>query len=192
MYSRVSAWQRARVTITRCNAALIWRLPPESRRWRTGVARAGRDRRDAGGARELGGRREAVSAGDLADELGGDQRPESRLGEQLRCDLFDEGSDVAFELGDRLSQFAQAAQLVASDADAHRLLGARETPADARRPLLGEQGAAGRLELGPQVVQVPRQGAVEFDAVADEPFAVIDQQPQIELGAVELRGGKGV
>jgi hypothetical protein len=27
-------WQRARVTMTRCSAALIWRLPPWSSRWR--------------------------------------------------------------------------------------------------------------------------------------------------------------
>ena len=31
--------------------------------------------------------REAVGAGDLADELGGGQRPEAGLGEQLRRDL---------------------------------------------------------------------------------------------------------
>jgi hypothetical protein len=43
------------------------------------VARAGGDRRDAGGAGELGRCREALGAGDLADELGGDQRPEAGL-----------------------------------------------------------------------------------------------------------------
>jgi hypothetical protein len=43
------------------------------------VARAGGDRRDAGGASELGRCREAPGAGDLADELGGDQRPEAGL-----------------------------------------------------------------------------------------------------------------
>jgi hypothetical protein len=47
------------------------------------VARAGWDRRNAGGAGELGGRDEALGAGDLADELGGDQRPEAGLVEQL-------------------------------------------------------------------------------------------------------------
>src|SRR6187549_1727666 len=45
------------------------------------VAGAGGDRRDARRAGELGGCREALRAGDLADELGGDQRPEPRLGE---------------------------------------------------------------------------------------------------------------
>src|SRR3954465_5054758 len=40
------------------------------------VARAGGDGCDAGGAGELGRYREALGAGDLADELGGDQRPE--------------------------------------------------------------------------------------------------------------------
>jgi hypothetical protein len=43
------------------------------------VARAGGDRGNPGGAGELGRRGEALSAGDLADEFGGDQRPEARL-----------------------------------------------------------------------------------------------------------------
>ena len=53
-----------------------------------------------------------------------------------------------------------------------------------------EQRAAGQLELGPEVVQMPLQRAVERDALADEPFAVIDQQPQIELGPVQCAAGK--
>ena len=55
-----------------------------------GVARAGGDRRDAGGAGELGWGREALGAGDLADELGRRQRSEPGLGEQLRRDRGDE------------------------------------------------------------------------------------------------------
>ena len=44
-----------------------------------GVAGADRDRRDAGGARELGVAGEPLRAGDLADELGRGQRPEAGL-----------------------------------------------------------------------------------------------------------------
>jgi hypothetical protein len=71
----------------------------------------------------------------------------------------------------------KAAQLVARDPHAHRLLGAREAPADARRPLLREQRAARQPQLGPQIVQMPQQRAVELDAVTDEPLAVVDEQP---------------
>src|SRR4051794_2137640 len=67
-----------------------------------GVARAGGDRCDARRASQLGGCREALRAGDLADELGGDQRAESRLGEQLRRDLPDELGDLALEAVDEL------------------------------------------------------------------------------------------
>jgi hypothetical protein len=35
---------------------------------------------------------------------------------------------------------------------------------------------------------MPLQRAVELDAVADEAFAVVDQQPQVELGPVQVRG----
>ena len=60
------------------------------------------------------------------------------------------------------------------------------------RPLLREQRAAGQLELGPEVVQMPLQRVVERDALADQPLAVIDQQPQVELGPVQLRGRQRV
>jgi hypothetical protein len=35
---------------------------------------------------------------------------------------------------------------------------------------------------------MPEQGAVELDAMANEAFAVVDEQPQIELGPVQVRG----
>ena len=67
--------------------ALIWRLPPRSRRWRlvlpelTGIGATPAARASlASVAKRLG-------AGDLADELGRGQRPEAGLGEQLRRDL---------------------------------------------------------------------------------------------------------
>jgi hypothetical protein len=41
-------------------------------------------------------------------------------------------------------------------------------------------------------VQVPQQRAVELDAMADQPFAVVDQQPQVELGPVQVRGREGL
>src|SRR3954464_11093092 len=108
--------------MTRCSAALSWRVAAGVQALSDGVARARRDPRDAGRARELGGGREAVSASDLADELGGDQRSESWLSEQFRCEPLDDGGDFAFELDDGRRQFAQPAQTVAGDPDAHRLL----------------------------------------------------------------------
>ena len=39
---------------------------------------------------------------------------------------------------------------------------------------------------------MPLQRAVERDALADEPFAVIDQQPQIELGPIQMRDREGL
>jgi hypothetical protein len=34
---------------------------------------------------------------------------------------------------------------------------------------------------------MPLQRAVERDALTDQPFAVIDQQPQVELGPIQVR-----
>ena len=65
-----------------------------------------------------------------------------------------------------------------------RASSARRAPGAGRscvRPLLREQRAAGQRQLGPEVVQVPLQRVVERDARADQPLAVIDQQPDVEL-----------
>jgi hypothetical protein len=80
--------------------------------------------------------------------------------------------------------FAQTPQLVARDADAHRLLGARQTSRDAGAPLAVEKRAAGQLEFGPDVGQVPLQRVVERVALADEPLVMVNEQPQIEFGAL--------
>jgi hypothetical protein len=150
------------------------------------VGRAGADGDwcQAGGARELGVGGEAGGAGDLADELGCRQWPEAGLGEQLRRDLRDELGDLGLERLDRVRQLAKAPELVTGDPNAHRLLGPRQAPGDAGAPLDREQRAAWQRELGPEVVQMPLQRVVEPDALTNQPLAMIDQQPQIQLGAV--------
>jgi hypothetical protein len=81
---------------------------------------------DAAGAGELGVGGKALGAGDLADQLARGQRPEAGLGQQLRCDLVDELRGLGLELVDRQRQLAQVAQLVASNANARRLLAPRQ------------------------------------------------------------------
>ena len=65
-----------------------------------GVAGGGGDRGAAGDAGEFCVGGEAVGAGDLADQLGGGQRPAAALGEQLRRVALDEGGEFCFELVD--------------------------------------------------------------------------------------------
>ena len=55
---------------------------------------------------------------------------------------FDEFGDLAGERLDGVGELAQAAQLVARDPDAHRLLGAGQPSSDLGAPLLREQRAA--------------------------------------------------
>ncbi len=100
------------------------------------------DRGDAGGAGELGVAGEPLGAGDLADELGRGRRAEAGLTEQVRRDLGDQVGDLGFEFVDRLGELADAAQLIARDPDAHRLLGPREPAGDARTPGAMKQRAS--------------------------------------------------
>jgi hypothetical protein len=55
-----------------------------------GLARANRDRGDAGGTRKLGVAGEPFGAGYLADKLGRGQRAEAGFSEQVRRDLGDQ------------------------------------------------------------------------------------------------------
>ena len=109
----------------RWTAVLGWRLPPRSRRWRLVLPGAHGHRGDAGGAGELGFGGKAPGAGDLVEQLAGRQRPGPGLGEQLRRELGDEFGDLGLRRVGGGREFAQAPQLVAGDADASGLLGAR-------------------------------------------------------------------
>ena len=66
----------------------------------------------------------------------------------------------------------------------------RRATRGAQRPV--EQRAAGQHELGPEIVQMPLQRVVQRDPLADQPLAVIDEQPQVELRALQLRGRQGI
>jgi hypothetical protein len=39
---------------------------------------------------------------------------------------------------------------------------------------------------------MPQQRAVELDAMANQSFAVVDQEPQVQLRSVQVRGGEGL
>ena len=142
--------------------------------------------RDAGGAGELGVAGEALAPAISPISLAAVSGAEAGLGEQLRRDLGDELGDLGLERVDGARELAHAAQLVAGDPDARGLLGARRRRAIRVVHFLREQRAARQRQLGPEVVQVPEQVVVERDAHADEPFAVIDQQPDVELDAGQL------
>src|SRR3954451_24471350 len=178
--------------MTRCSAALIWRLPPWSRRWRwvlpelagIGATPAARASLAAVAKRCA----PAISPTSLAAVSG--PKPGSLTSRGAICPTSSVSSRS--KPGDRLGELAQPTQLVARNPDAHRLLGPGPAPRDPRAPLLREQGASWQLELGPEVVEVPEQRAVELDAVTDEAFTVLDEQAEVELWPVPVRGREGL
>ena len=105
----------------------------------------------------------------------------------MRGDLGDQVGDLGFQRLDRLGQFADAAQLVARDPDAHRLLSPSEPTRDPGAPGTVKQRAAREPQIGPEIVQMPLQRVVDRDPLSDEPLAVIGQQPQIELRPIQMR-----
>src|SRR4051794_35391456 len=173
--------------MTRCNAALIWRLPPWSRRCRWGLPElAGIGATPAARANLAGVAKRwapAISPTSLAAVNGPNPGWESSCGAIAATRLaISRSSALMVRESSRMRRSSSRA-----DADAHRLLRAREATGNARRPAAVEQRAAGQLELGPEIMQMPLQRAVQPDALTDQPFAVIDQQPQIELGPSQVR-----
>ena len=130
----------------------------------------------------------AISPSSLAAVRTPQPRSASSLGASAATSVREFGLEVV----DGAGELADAAQLVARDADARALLGAREATGDARLPAGGGQRARRDLGLGPEVVQVPAQVVAQRGALRDEPLAVIDEQPDVELGAGQLRDGQRV
>ena len=127
-------------------AALIWRLPPRSRRWRWVRAGAGGDRCDSGGSSELGvawrsdrrrrSRRRAWRRSTA---------PTPGSVEQLRRDRADESVISRLERVDRRASARAGGAARRGDPHAHRLLGARQATRDARAPLAYNSELPGRL-----------------------------------------------
>ena len=115
-------------------AALIWRLPPRSRRWRlvlpelTGIGAMPAARASLASVAKRSA--PAISPTSLAAVSGPKPGSESSCGATWATSSAISLSSALIVVG----QLADAAQLVAGDADAHRLLGARQAPGDARSP----------------------------------------------------------
>src|SRR3954466_13239134 len=170
----------------------MWGLPPWSSRWRRvlpelagiGATPAARASLAAVAKRWA----PAISPTSLAAVSGPNPGSLSSCGASCATS----SGDLALEPGDRLGELAQPAQPVAGDPDTHGLLGPGQAPRDPRAPLLREQGATWQLELGPEVVELPQQRAVELDAVTNKAFAVVDEQAEVELGPVQMSGREGL
>src|SRR3954451_24598617 len=168
-------------------AALIWRLPPRSSRWRlvlpelTGIgARPAARASFASLAKRAA---PAISPTSLAAVSGPKPGSDSNWGASWATSSAISPSSALIAWVSSRSRRSSSR----GDADAHRLLGAGQAPRDPGAPLHREQRAARERELGPEVVEVPLQRVVERHALADQAVAMIDQQPQVERGPVKLR-----
>ena len=70
--------------------------------------------------------------------------------------------------------------------------GARQAPGDAFLPASADQRPRGDRKFGPQILALPAQVVDQCGALPNEAFAVIDEQPNVELGAGELRNGQRI
>ena len=154
--------------------ALIWRLPPRSSRWRsvlpelTGIGAMPAAR--ASFASLVKRCAPAISPTSLAAVSGPKPGSVSRCGAiwATRSAISASSALIVWESS------RMAAQLVAGDPHAHRLVGAGEPAGDPRSPGAVKQRAPRELRFGPEVVQMPLQRVVDRDPLANQPFPVID------------------
>src|SRR6476469_4092694 len=156
------------------------------------VARGGGDRGDARQAGELGIAGKAPRAGGLGEELGRSQGAAALQGEQLGSLGFDQGTDLAFELGGPAGAATDLGDQLAGHPHAGALLGAGELAGHPIQPDHAVQGTGGDLQLGPEVVPVPAQAALVFRAGFDEVLAVVEQELDLQGVLVEVGGGQGL
>ena len=112
------------------------------------------------------------------------------LGEQLRRVALDERGELCLEFADPAGARGDLAQR-SSRATRTRVVccGAREAAGDRPQPLVGVQRAGRDLELGPEVVQMPAQPLLVAGAGRDQILAMVDEQTDVERGAVQVRAG---
>src|SRR4051794_21115005 len=190
MSSWVAGWPRGRVTMTRRSAALIWRLPPWSSRWRCVLPELAGIGATPAARASLAAVAKRCAPATSPTSLAAISGPNP--GWASNCGAIWATSTVISRSSWLIAAVSSRRRRSSSrDPNAHRLLRAGEPPADAGTPLLREQRAARQPQLGPQIVQMPQQRVVELDAMTDQPFAVIDQQPQVEFRSVQVRGREG-
>ena len=147
------------------------------------------DRCAAGEARELRVGLEALDAGDLADQLGRDQYPDSLLCQELWCELSHQAGELLIQFGDRAGQLADATDHVAGDPHPDLgWIGVLQAAGDLDLPGGQDEHPLGDRPVGPEVVQLPAQLVDQPGAVAHEPLAVQPKQPDLKLGAGQTSG----
>ena len=168
--------------------ALIWRLPPRSRRCRlvlpelTGIGATPAARASLASLAKRPA--PAISPTSLAAVRGPKPGSVSSCGATVTTSAAISRSSALMVC--ESSRMRRSS--IAGDADAHRLLRPGEATRDPGRPATVEQRAAGQFELRPEVVQMPLQRVIQRDALTDQALAMVDEQPQVELGTFQLRG----
>lgn len=99
----------------------------------------------------------------------------------------DSGADLGGELVDGRGPFAQPLEQGAGQPGDH-IVEAGDVVPDLVVGVGPVRGAGARLPCGIEFVQVPEQPADQPGSFGDQRFAVVDQQPDLTVGAVQVGG----
>lgn len=170
--------------------ALSCRLPVRERRWRLGLA----DQPGSGavplwpgeGIFVLG----AANAGDLGDDLGGDERTDADEREQAGSHRDDSLSDLAFEGSFGDGQRPGPLNEVGSDASNQRVV-ATEAFGDGVEGLVAGDRPGGRIPARIEFVEVPTKPVDVSGPVPDQVFSMVHEQAEFSGGPSSWVGRSG-
>ena len=139
-------------------------------------------------AGELGVCLEAVDWADLAEQLRGAQGAAAGQCEQGRSCLVDLRLEFAVEGEDGAGEAAAAADELAADPHLHRLFLPCEPTAAAVEPDRPVERARRHRQRRLEVVEMPAQPLLDARALLNEILAVVDEEADLPLAAVQARG----
>src|SRR5215204_1508046 len=128
---------------------------------------------------------ESMSAGGLADELGGGQRAAAGDAQERWGEGGDQLSDLALEFVDAAVELAQAVKLFACDRG-DQSVDRREPIRDAGDDVLELEASGRDLQVGRDLMQMPADQALQAGSLGDQVVAMVDQQPHLARRPVEL------
>ena len=131
--------------------------------------------------------REALDAGDLAEQLRRGERAAADQVEQFGRLRAEKLLKLAIQLVDTAGKLAAAKHELASDPRLDGLLQPREPPRDSVEPDTAIKRARRNTELRIEFVQVPAQTVLDSCPLGDQVGAVIVDQPHLALRAGQLR-----
>src|SRR5262249_46173936 len=132
---------------------------------------------------------EAADVGHFAEDLGGGQGADPGDAQQGGCQIFDPGGDLGFEVVGGEAPRSDPLDQVGGGLGGRCPDGPQPGP-DGCEVGGAAQRASWRVPVRVELMEMPAEPVDVPGAFFDQVLTVIDQQPQVTAGAIEVRHGQ--